>query len=118
MKPSEVIPFPAAISADTALIKEDVAELKQLQQAVAAARVTGAATVVATANPAYLMGIMFDSLTVGLVTVKDNATTLQIIPVNTPGGQMIPLFGVKCLTNITVVLAGADVGTVYYIPVT
>lgn len=99
-------------------VTADIAELKRQQVVTAAARLTGAATVVACATPAYLLGIMFDADTVGLVTVKDSTTTLQILPVGVAGGQMVPFFGVKCATNITVVLAGADTGTAYYVTVT
>jgi hypothetical protein len=96
---------------------QDIAELKRQQTEVASARLTGAATVVVLNAPGYLLGVMFDADTVGLVTIKDGTTTIQIIPVGTAGGQMIPFFGLNHTTNITIVLAGADVGTAYFIPV-
>lgn len=99
-------------------VLDPVSEMNRFQQEVKAARLEDTdSNLVVTADPAYLLGIMFDATTAAAVQVYDDSTHLQTIPAGTPGGQMVPFFGVKCATNITVILAGADEGAVYYVPV-
>jgi hypothetical protein len=78
-------------------------------------RITTAATTVIKATEGILRGITITKILTGTVTIKDGTTTIAILPIGTPVGDIMnTAHGIGIAGALSIVTSAADELTVFY----